>query len=104
VPPFVQRGHGIGNILGSLWCFAILLLWSGAKSLGKETLKTGSQILSDIANKPADVKARDIVTEHVTAKAKNLVKKLCGEGSRKRKRINRGGGPHLKNKRTKSST
>jgi hypothetical protein len=55
-------------------------MWSGAKTVGKETVRTGWQTLSDIANKPADV----------AAKAQNFVKKLRVEGSRKRKR-NTGG-------------
>jgi hypothetical protein len=51
VPPFVQRGHGIGDILGGIWRVVRLLLWSGAKTLGKETLRTGGKILTDIADK-----------------------------------------------------
>jgi hypothetical protein len=50
--------------------FCQTLLWTGAKSLGKETLKTGSQHLSDLADKPANVSAHDVIT----ASAQNLVK------------------------------
>jgi hypothetical protein len=73
----VQRGHGIGDILGSLWRFVRPLLWTGAKSLGKETLKTGSQLLCDLADKPANVSAHDIIT----ASAQNL-EKDCVEPER----------------------
>jgi hypothetical protein len=58
------------------------------QNLWEKSLRTGSQILSDLANKPADVSARDILTEHVTAKAQNLAKK-GGKGSRNRKRKTR---------------
>jgi hypothetical protein len=97
VPTFVQRGHGIGDILGSLWRFVRPLLWTGVKSLGKQTLRTGGQILTDIANKPANVSAKDIVT----AKTRDLVKKLSGGGGgggrRGRKRKNKTqGGPKQK--------
>jgi len=41
VPPFVQRGHGIGSSLRGLWRTVRPVLWSGAKSLGREALRTG---------------------------------------------------------------
>lgn len=97
VPTFVQRGHGIGDILGSLWRFVRPLLWTGAKSLGKETLKTGSQLLSDLANKPANVSAQDVLT----ASAQNLVKRLRGAGKRGCKRKNRNEGSKKKYKRAR---
>jgi hypothetical protein len=36
-----QRGHGLGSIFGSLFKSAVLLLKRGAKTLGREALKTG---------------------------------------------------------------
>jgi hypothetical protein len=65
--------------------------------LGKETLKTGSQLLSDLANKPDKVSAHDIIT----ASAQNLVKRLRGAGRRGRKRKNKTEGPNRKYKKTK---
>jgi hypothetical protein len=38
-PYYVQRGHGLGNILGGLFRILRPLLWSGAKSVGKEDFK-----------------------------------------------------------------
>jgi hypothetical protein len=82
----VQRGHGIGDILGSLRRFVRrTLLWTGAKRLSKETLKTGIQLLSDLADKPDNVSAHDVIT----ASAQNLVKRLRGAGKWSRKRKNR---------------
>jgi hypothetical protein len=72
VPNFIQGGQGIGDILGSLWRFVRPLLWSCAKSLGKDSQKTGGQILSDLAIKPADVRAHNFIT----ASAQSLVKRL----------------------------
>jgi hypothetical protein len=92
VPTFVQRGHGIADILGTWWRFVRHLLWTGAKTLGKETLKTGSQLLSDLADKFHNVSAHDVIT----ASAQNLVKRLRGAGKRGRKRKNRAEGSKKK--------
>ena len=84
--PFVQRGHGIGSFLSGLFRFVKPILWSGAKVVGRETLRTGGKILQDIAdNSSPDVKARDIVSKHIGESTRNLIGKLRGKG-RKRKR------------------
>ena len=47
----VQRGNGIGSFFRRLFRFVKLLFYSAAKTVGKESLKTGSNILTDILNK-----------------------------------------------------
>jgi hypothetical protein len=92
--PFVQRGHGIGSFLTGLFRYVKPILWSGAKDIGRETLKalvreslrTGSRILTDMADRTPGVSARDIVTKHIGETTQNLIGKLRGRGSRKRKR------------------
>jgi hypothetical protein len=79
--PFVQRGHGIGSFLSNLFRLVRPLIWSGVKAVGKESLRTGSKILSDIV--VTDRKPRDIIASHVGASAQNLIQKLRG-GWRKR--------------------
>jgi len=37
--PFVQRGHGLGSVLSGLFRTLRKILYSGAKSMGKETFK-----------------------------------------------------------------
>jgi hypothetical protein len=96
VQPFVQRVHGIGNILGNLWRFVKSCLWSGAKSLEQDSLRTGGRILSDIADKSPDVSAGDIVSKHVSESTQNFVWKLRGGGHRKRK------GPQIRKKEAPS--
>ena len=54
------------------------LEWS--KTVGREILRTGGKILSDIADKSNGTPARDIVAKH----ARELIGKLKG-GGRKRK-------------------
>jgi hypothetical protein len=39
VPPFVQRGNGIGSFLSGLFRTVRPILWSGAKSMGRQTFK-----------------------------------------------------------------
>jgi hypothetical protein len=43
-----QRGHGLGSIFGGLFKAAIPLLKTGAKTLGREALKTGLNIAGDV--------------------------------------------------------
>jgi hypothetical protein len=43
-----QRGHGLGSIFGGLFKAAIPLLKKGAKTLGREALKTGLNIAGDV--------------------------------------------------------
>ena len=63
-PPFLQRGHGIGIILGGLWrSFARPLLWQGAKTVGSEALAAGRNILTDMEDPNA--KFRDFVRRNI---------------------------------------
>ena len=64
-PSYLQRGHGIGDFFGSLFRWVRPIVWSGVKALGRETLRTGGDILSDIGeNKPTtSLEARDIVSK-----------------------------------------
>ena len=62
------------------------LLWQGDKSVGSEALVTGRNIMSDIAqNTDPHANIRDIVRRNMTESAHRVIKKLSGQG-RKRKR------------------
>ena len=75
LPLFHQRGYGIGSYLGGLWQMVTPIIWRGAKTVGRETLRTGRKILSDIAeNDSSDVKPRYFVSKH----ARNLIGKIRG--------------------------
>ena len=83
VPQFVQRGHGIGNVLTDFSRWIKPILWSGVKTMGLESLRTGGTILADLAqNTNPDVTPRDIVSKYLSETVENL---LSGRGS-KRKR------------------
>ena len=85
VPPFVQRGNGTGSFLSGLFRAVRPILWSGAKLLGKEALRTGGKILTGIVDNP-NVGASKIISRNVTESLKNLRAKMSGQGQRKRKR------------------
>jgi len=92
-PPFIQRGHGLGDVLAGLFRTLKPILWSGAKSIGKETLKalgrealrTVTNIIRDIAENPPS-QTTDIISKHVSGSTQNIINKLRGSGPRKRKR------------------
>jgi hypothetical protein len=60
-PHYLKRGNGIGNFFGRLFRLVRPLLWRGAKVVGRETMRTGSKILTDIVeNKLPEVSPKDI--------------------------------------------
>ena len=86
-PPHLQRGHGIGNVFGSLFRWIKPILWSGAKALGRESLRTGGKILSDIAENRSSITPssdRDIISRNLTESRQKLIDKLEGRGKKKR--------------------
>jgi hypothetical protein len=92
-PYLLQRGHGLGLILAGLFRTLRPLLWSGAKSVGKEAIKalgcealrTGTNIIRDVGANPPE-QTTDIISRHVTASTQNMIDGLRGSGLRKRKR------------------
>jgi hypothetical protein len=92
-PPFVLRGHGLGSVLAGLFRTRKPILWIGAKSadkdalkaLGREALRTGDNIIRDIAENPP-THTTDIISKHVAASTQDIIDKLRGSGARKRKR------------------
>jgi len=67
-PLYLQRGHRIDNLFGSISRWVRPLLLSGSKAVGHETLRTGGKIPTDIATRKSidDLSAGDIVSKHVT--------------------------------------
>jgi len=81
---YLQRGHGIGNFLGTLYRFVRLLLWTVGR--------TGGKIITDIAtNKSPDVTAKVIISKHVgdavTESTRQLIGKLRGRGRKRARRV-----------------
>ena len=45
-----QRGHGVGSFLGGLFRRVLPYLVRGARTLGKEALRAGVNIIEDVEN------------------------------------------------------
>lgn len=79
----VQRGRGLGSILGGLVRFLKPLFMKGVRTLTGQAIKTGTQILGDIGTKPL----KDIIIERgkqardeLAEKAFNKIRKMTGQG------------------------
>jgi hypothetical protein len=104
--PFVQRGHGLGGILAGFFRTLRPILWSGAKSvskeafkaLGREALRTGGNIVRDIAK--IHLHRPQTISKHVAASTQNIIDKLRGSGTRKRKRVSSAAVRNAKRKKT----
>ena len=87
----VQRSNGLGSFFRGLFRFVKPLLYSGAKAVGKEALKTGSNIITDILNKEPEQPVGNIFKNHFEEAKDNLqekIKNMTGSGlglKRKRK-------------------
>ena len=76
-PIYLQRGHGMGNFLGTLYRFVRPLPWTVGR--------TGGKIITDIAkNKSPDVTSEYIISKHVgdavTESTRQPIGKLRGRG------------------------
>jgi hypothetical protein len=98
-----QRGHGIGSFFRGLFRFVKLLLFSGAEAVGKEALKTGSNIITDILSNESEQPVGAIFKNRFHQAKGNLEQKIenmTGSGlSLKRKRKSKRA--QLKTKRSK---
>lgn len=85
-----QRGHGIGSFLGGLFRSIAPLLKSGAKAVGQEALRSGINVLSDIAgtmppNKAFGVRMKEFTT-NLKRRADNKIDNVMKGSGYKRKR------------------
>lgn len=101
----VQRGNGIGSFFRGLFRFVKPLLYSGAKAVGKEALKTGSNIITDMLNKEPEQPVGSIFKNRFIEAKGNLeqkIKKMTGSGlSLKRKRKSKMGQSKSKRRKVK---
>lgn len=86
-----QKGHGIGSFLGGLFRCVFPLLKSGTATIGSELLKTGANIVSDIArNENIDTVIKRRGKETIDNLGRMAGEKMFGRGynttvARKRK-------------------
>jgi hypothetical protein len=72
----MQRGNGIGSFFRGLFRFVKPLLYSGAKAVGKEALKTGPHIITDFLIKEPEQPMGDIFKTRFTEAKGNLEQKM----------------------------
>lgn len=104
-----QRGHGIGSFLGGLFRCVFPLLKSGTATVGSELLKTGANIVSDIArNEDIDAVIKRRGKETINNLGRLAGEKMFGRGYtanniRKRKQSQTTARGGKKVKKTKSA-
>jgi hypothetical protein len=85
----VQRGNGLGSFFRELFRF-VKPLYSSAKTVGREALSTGSNILTDMLNKNPKQPVGTIFKKRFSVAKDNLqqkIKNMTGSGlTLKRKR------------------
>ena len=102
VPHFVQRGHGIGSVLKGFWRWIKPILWSGAKTVGRESVRAGGRIVAYLAqNTISDVTSRDIVAKHLSESVGNV---LSGRGRKRKRNVTRTTARNGIRKTTKTTT
>lgn len=86
----LQRGHGIGGFFAKLFRSAMPLLMSGAKTIGKEALRTGTMVANDVLSGESfksSLKTRSKETgKKLARKAVKKADEMIGHGRLKRKR------------------
>lgn len=72
-----QRGHGIGSFLGGAFRAVLPLLTRGAKTLGKEALRTGLNIATDVAAR--EIPLKRAVRARLTESHQNLKRRAANK-------------------------
>jgi hypothetical protein len=72
----VQRGNGLGSFFSGLFRFVKPLLYSGAKAVGKESLSSGSKLLTGILNKDPEQRLKAIFNKRFSEAKFNLQQKI----------------------------
>lgn len=89
-----QKGHGVGKFLGGLFSKALPLIRRGLQAVGKESLNTGLNMLSDVTR---GVPMKNSFTNRVKESGNNLSRKMgakfddfmSGKGRVRRRRYKR---------------
>lgn len=100
-----QRGHGIGSFLGGIFRTIMPLLSRGAKTVGRELLKSGAGFLGDLAvNMPAKEAFQNRVADlsgSLKRKVESKINNMAGSGIIKRRRVaNKGQKPFAHHRMT----
>lgn len=82
-----QKGRGaLGTLFSRLADWASPLFKSGVQSLGREALKTGTDILQDASQARTSGELKEITSRRLTEGRDRLAQKMQGTGRRRRRR------------------
>lgn len=88
-----QRGRGLSDVFGGIIKFITPYLISSSKALGKEALRSGSEILGNLGTKPIGEllkqqkdKSISNLAQKTGNKLKRMGEEMSGEGIKRRKR------------------
>ncbi|GFU58559.1 uncharacterized protein F54H12.2 [Trichonephila clavipes] len=88
--PLKEKGYGLGGIFRRLFRAALPFLVKGGKAVGKEALRTGTRVVSDVLSgenfKIAARKRSEEAGRGMARKAVEHVQSMIGRGKYKRKR------------------
>lgn len=70
---FIQRGRGLSDAFGAIIKWITPLLLSSSKAIGREALRSGSEVLSNIGSKPI----KELLKEQAGKSLKNLTDKAA---------------------------
>ena len=92
--PHLQRGYGLGGLLGGLFRSAIPLLKKGAAAIGKHALQTGMEIADDVIGHVGGQNVKTAAKRRIKQSGRQLATKAVrkiqkGGGKRRRKKTNR---------------
>lgn len=86
----IQKGYGLGGIFRRFFRAAFPFLVKGTRTIGKEALRTGSRVASDVLSGQNFEEALKTRTKesgkHLAQKAIDKVQSMVGQGQYKRKR------------------
>lgn len=86
----LQKGYGIGGFFAKLFRSALPFLVSGAKSVGKEVLRTGTLVANDVLAgenfKESTQKRTRFAGKNLARRALDKARNMVGNGRFKRKR------------------
>jgi hypothetical protein len=89
--PYSQQGHGLGSFFSGLFRMAAPLILKGAKAIGKQALKSGVQVIGDVATghnfKQSTKRRMEEGIGNLSEKAQAKVREMVGSGRKRRKRM-----------------
>lgn len=88
-----QRGRGLSDVFSGLIRFVTPYLISGTKAVGKEALRSGSELLANLGSQPIGQmlkQQRDISMQNLSQKAEDKIKQIrsslmSGKGIKRRR-------------------